>query len=186
MDEKLIKNFTEKAKALSAEVFRYKDLNSAYDKIAEVIKKEGVKEVGCVARGLVKNLPARLQKENIKIVYEGPPQEIAKLQIGITQVQAGIAETGTIAQKATDLYARYFSMLPSTNIVLLETSKVKATLSEAMEEVKENGGLPGYTAFISGPSRTADIERVLTIGVHGPGRLVILLVDEGGESNGSK
>ncbi|WP_366923561.1 lactate utilization protein [Metallumcola ferriviriculae] len=178
MGKKLVSQFMEKAKAVSAEVTRVKDCRQAYDTVVQIINEAKVTKVGCPA-ALSKGLGTVLKENGIVSVSQCSPQEAAELEIGITPGQVGIAETGTVAHDASELFSRYFSMLCSTNIVLLSAAQIKGTMDEAIKDLENDGVQPGYTAFITGPSRTADIERVLTIGVHGPERLCIILIDGG-------
>jgi L-lactate dehydrogenase complex protein LldG len=104
-------------------------------------------------------------------------RELAKnSKIGITQMEWGIANTGTLAQNATGVEQRLASSLPWTHIMLLGTGNIVADLPAFMTKMHPDKS--NYLALITGPSKTADIERVLAIGVHGPARIVILCVDE--------
>jgi len=109
--------------------------------------------------------------------------ELAKnSKIGITQMDWGIANTGTLAQDATAVEQRLASTLSWIHIMLLATDHIVADLQAFM--TKMHPSKSNYLALITGPSKTADIERVLAIGVHGPERIVILCVDElGGVHN---
>ena len=103
--------------------------------------------------------------------------------VGISQVDLAIADTGTLVQNATAVEQRLVSMLPSVHVAIVETGAIMPDLTAALSRfsTEQGGGVDGpppYLSFITGPSRTADIERVLTIGVHGPERLVIVCVDE--------
>jgi L-lactate dehydrogenase complex protein LldG len=71
---------------------------------------------------------------------------------------------------------RLVSTLPSIHIALIGTDRILADMGSVLEILRPEQ--LNYISFITGPSRTADIERVLTIGVHGPGRLIIVVVDE--------
>ncbi|MDW7674779.1 MAG: lactate utilization protein [Bacillota bacterium] len=94
---------------------------------------------------------------------------------GVTEADSVLAETGSVVSDASDAGARIASMLPNTHIVLVNSKNVFAQTPDVIEKIKVKP--PAYFSFITGPSRTADIERVLTIGVHGPERLEIILVD---------
>lgn len=177
MNEKLVKKFTEKAEAVSAEVIRVGTCQQAYEEIIKLIKEGSIKKVGCTPSGMAAGLLPHLKQQGVEAVTEASPQEAAELEVGIIPVQVGIAETGTVAHDATDLFSRFFSMLCSFNIVLLPTAAIAENMLQAINMLAKEGIPPSYSAFITGPSRTADIERVLTIGVHGPGRLYIVLVD---------
>ncbi len=103
--------------------------------------------------------------------------------VGISQMDFGIADTGTLLQNATEVSQRLVSTLVPVHIAILATGAIlpdlPAALSRFAPEMAEGlAGPPAYLSFITGPSRTADIERVLTIGVHGPERLLIVCVDD--------
>jgi L-lactate dehydrogenase complex protein LldG len=99
----------------------------------------------------------------------------AAARVGISEMDGAIAATGTLFQDASAIGQRLVSTLPEIHIALLDTSKIVADLGAALRAVDPRRA--AYLAFISGPSRTADIERVLTIGVHGPKRLIIVAIE---------
>ncbi|MGI6656015.1 MAG: LutC/YkgG family protein [Desulfobulbus sp.] len=102
--------------------------------------------------------------------------------IGISQVDAALAEIGALVQDATAIDKRLVSMLPEIHLAILATDTIVADMPAWIEQTDVQK-LGGYMSMITGPSRTADIERVLTIGVHGPRRLIICCVDTiGGEA----
>jgi L-lactate dehydrogenase complex protein LldG len=95
-------------------------------------------------------------------------------------VECGIAATGTLLTDATAVDRRLVSTLPPIHVAILPTAAIVPDIAAAFATV--DPGRSAYLSMITGPSRTADIERVLTIGVHGPARLVILCID-GTEAN---
>jgi L-lactate dehydrogenase complex protein LldG len=103
----------------------------------------------------------------------------ASAEAGLTSANFGIAETGTIVLESTAEDLRIATTLPEKHFVLLDPGKILATSEDAVPVLHDvHRQMPqAYLAYITGPSRTADIERVLTIGVHGPAELHILLVD---------
>ncbi|MDR3763593.1 MAG: lactate utilization protein [Acidobacteriota bacterium] len=102
--------------------------------------------------------------------------QVAKAKVGISQLEWGLANTGTLVQAADAVDTRLVSSLPMLHIALAPTAGVLPDLPAVLEKVHPEKA--AYLAFITGPSRTSDIERVLTIGVHGPERLIVILVDE--------
>ena len=83
---------------------------------------------------------------------------------------------------AEDDRSRFAALLPPHHVAILSERRILGTLAEALAKLGE-GPLPADVTFVSGPSRTADIEQILVIGIHGPTRLDILLVaDETGSS----
>ncbi len=99
---------------------------------------------------------------------------------GVTSVDYGIAETGSLVVLAAPGNGRAVSLLPLVHIAVLRASDIVYELGALFERIKrEHGKLPSATTFITGPSRTADIELVLTVGVHGPRELHLVLLGDG-------
>lgn len=99
----------------------------------------------------------------------------AGARVGISQADWGIADTGTLAQDCTAVAQRLVATLPGTHVALLDADRLVPDLATYLSVQPPTG--VNYLGLITGPSRTADIERVLTIGVHGPRRLVVVAVD---------
>lgn len=97
--------------------------------------------------------------------------------VGVANAALGIAETGTCVVETDDEATRLSTMLPETSIIILKTSNIVPTLSDIAHYLRERqkDGKISYTSLITGPSRTADIERVGAIGVHGPLDVHIIL-----------
>jgi L-lactate dehydrogenase complex protein LldG len=105
----------------------------------------------------------------------------AESKIGITQMDWAMANTGTLVQDSTPVEQRLASSLVHIHIALVPTDGILADMPSLLTKI--NPMESGYISMITGPSRTADIERVLTIGVHGPERLIIVFVDDLGGLN---
>ena len=103
--------------------------------------------------------------------------------IGISGVEFGIAETGSVCQDAYAVESRLVSTLTPIHVVFLDSSRIVPGVAEAFEVISPAFN-QGYLSFITGPSRTADIERVLTIGVHGPSRFIIIAIDKQSQGGG--
>jgi L-lactate dehydrogenase complex protein LldF len=137
-------------------------------------------------------LRRRLENEGLEIVSgeaEGqgespqPWRAWADIEVGLTGAAAGFAETGTIVLPAGPGRLQTASLLPWVHLAILRQSDLHASLDAWLAA---GGGRlvrqAQAVALVSGPSRTADIEMMLTIGVHGPGRLVVFLVEEDSRS----
>jgi L-lactate dehydrogenase complex protein LldG len=97
--------------------------------------------------------------------------------VGITGSYCAIAETGTMLMLSGATTPASTSLLPETHIAIVPVARIVSGMEEALALVrKERGALPRATNFISGPSRTADIEQTLVLGAHGPYRVHIVLV----------
>jgi len=105
--------------------------------------------------------------------------------VGITGAFAAIAETGTLMLLSGPHTPATVSLLPETHIAVVERARIVATMEEAWDRLRaEHAALPRAVTFISGPSRTADIEQTITLGAHGPYRVFIIVVDDGPTSAG--
>lgn len=97
--------------------------------------------------------------------------------VGITGAFCAIAETGTLMLlSGVDTYASA-SLLPETHIAVVAASRILASTEEAFELARaEHGALPRAVNFISGPSRTGDIEQTIVLGAHGPYRVHVVVI----------
>jgi L-lactate dehydrogenase complex protein LldG len=103
---------------------------------------------------------------------------IFEIDVGITTAQAAIAETGTLILDSSRERNRLVSLVPPVHIAIVDASSIFQTLGEALAFVHHDGNVSPAVTFVTGPSRTADIELTLTIGVHGPQELYVI-VNEG-------
>jgi L-lactate utilization protein LutC len=106
-------------------------------------------------------------------------QDIFGFEVGISTAQAGIAETGTLVLDSTYERHRLVSLVPPVHIAIINASSIVETLGDALALMRKDKEISPAVTFITGPSRTADIELTLAIGVHGPQELYVIV-------NGSK
>jgi L-lactate dehydrogenase complex protein LldG len=104
--------------------------------------------------------------------------ELEKCDAGITQCDALVAQTGTVVVTSQTAGGRGLSCLPPHHVVIARRSQLVADLPTAFALIKQKHGAryPSMISFITGPSRTGDIERILVLGAHGPKQLTILLL----------
>lgn len=101
--------------------------------------------------------------------------------VGITGCFCALAETGTLLQLSASGRPASTSLLPATHVAVLPAQRIVATMEDAWELLRrERATLPRAANFISGPSRTADIEQTLVLGAHGPCRVHIVIVPADG------
>ena len=103
---------------------------------------------------------------------------LLEAEMGITGAQLGIAESGTLVLFSSSEHHRLTSLLPPVHVVLLREQDLVPDLGTALRAAHElEGGPPPLMTWITGPSRTADIELTLVVGVHGPRELNVVLVE---------
>jgi L-lactate dehydrogenase complex protein LldG len=100
-------------------------------------------------------------------------------KIGVTGTYCGLAETGTLVLLSGQNQHATTSLLPETHIAVVSVSRIVASMEDVWDLLRsERGHLPRQINFVSGPSRTADIEMTLVYGAHGPFRVHVILLDE--------
>jgi len=111
---------------------------------------------------------------------DAPPcaQELFNFDVGITRAQAGIAETGTLVLDSAVEHNRLISLVPPVHIAIIDASRIYATLGETLAMLQNDNEPSPAITFITGPSRTADIELTLTVGVHGPQELHVIIIEK--------
>jgi L-lactate dehydrogenase complex protein LldG len=205
-DRSLLDLFIDKARAAAATVVEISDFDQAIDYALDLCANRGacrLKVSGCeehlsdTAEALCetkidkiiaapgfeqesyRRIKQRINKGGFTCLESGMRSQLAGVDIGFTQADFGIAETGTLVLNCPSEELRLATMVCEYHVCILKRSKVFRDAHAAEKQLKEfMGNGPNYTAFITGPSRTADIERVLTIGVHGPLELHILLLED--------
>jgi L-lactate dehydrogenase complex protein LldG len=178
--------FKARAEAVSAEVHRVPTRAAAIELIVQRLKRECVAAApdaravwadGPTLRGVDTR---RLAQEVPGLTFEVTREAAAEARVGVSQMDWAIADTGTLAQDATAAQQRLASTLPWMHIALVDSRRIVPDLASLL--ARTGPADCNYLSLITGPSRTADIERVLTIGVHGPEKLVVVFVDEGSEA----
>jgi L-lactate dehydrogenase complex protein LldG len=107
------------------------------------------------------------------------PSDLFSYDVGISTAQAGIAETGTLILEVEKERHRLVSLLPPVHIAIVKSGDLHLTIGDALTALRGNdkNSLSRAITFITGPSRTADIELTLTVGVHGPKELHVIVID---------
>lgn len=183
VNEKYWDAFADHASQASAEITRVPDMKAAKAEIEKRISELGVKKVIAVGGdeypGL-KKLYAEINQGGVPVYTD--KFEIAEhaptADLGLSTVEFGIGETGSVCADLFSYEARVVSMLPPYHIVFLNSAYMVENVTTAFKLISKVFK-KGYMGFITGPSRTADIERVLSLGVHGPSRFFIVALDKG-------
>ena len=124
-------------------------------------------------------LKQRCDPKGILLTDRPLRRHLAGIDIGFTMADLGIAETGTLVIDSGSEEVRLATMISEIHVAVLPISRLRRDALAAEAELRDFMHKPaGYLAFITGASRTADIERVLAIGVHGPLELHVLMMEE--------
>jgi L-lactate dehydrogenase complex protein LldG len=194
--DRLVEKFKNEFEAVDGEFTYCPNESAAMQTIREAIVSSAAKKVAVSRHSICARLQISqiLQAELPDVEFPGEDEDIdsenrfarerlrdtlAQTQLSITGAEALLAETGTVVTVAGAHASRQISLLPSIHLVLATPSQIYPNMAELFIDLREKHGadLPGSAlTFITGPSRTADIEKVLIKGVHGPMRLLVVFL----------
>jgi len=190
----VVEKFQKEFELVSGEFHFCESGTAVLQLLTQIVQSSAAKKVAisqheiCKRLEVAKGLEARLPEVNILVEdiesensfnRTALRNSMAQVQLSITGAEYLIAETGTIVMLAGAQASRQISLLPSIHIVLATPQQIFPNMAELFLEIQREHGtkLPGSAlTCITGPSRTADIEKVLIKGVHGPMRLILLMV----------
>ena len=149
--------------------------------ISELQGRALAKRIALSDAPLVSELVRGIAIEELQICP--PVSELFSYDVGVTMAQAAIAETGTLILESEKERHRLVSLLPPVHVAVVRSDDICLTIGDALKLLRgrENDEMSRAITFITGPSRTADIELTLTIGVHGPKELYVIVLDNRSE-----
>jgi len=172
----LVDRFIAGAVSAGAEIFRAPDLRAALDAAARLIEDESIRTILASP-----SLRKAAEEAGLDVRLPEGTADIAAAEAGIVQADFGAAETGTLVRLDSGDEEKLLWTLPSLCVCLLECRTIVPdlqSLAGVLSGHLARTGRPGpQVSFVTGPSRTADIECQLAIGVQGPARLVIGLIE---------
>jgi L-lactate dehydrogenase complex protein LldG len=191
--EQLVVEFTRILVEETGVVHRVKDYQAALDKLTEVAREEGLKKVMATTDDVTArlNLPAWGKKNNVQVMtprdfpdrnsYRDAVFDMA--DAGITGADFAVAESGTLGLIHNKDQARLVSLAPILHIAVVPVDRIVPVYEQVIEKVFGNkvgrtdrSPLPSQFVFITGPSMTGDIQGVLFKGMHGPRKVIVILV----------
>jgi L-lactate dehydrogenase complex protein LldG len=185
--KELMERFVAEATAVGAHVIRISKTESFADMFKEWAEREEIRHMiawdGSHSLLLAgQTLP---KMNEVQITYlNGDKQRERYIEIaeradaGLVYAEYGIAETGSVVLYNRGLNGRLVSLLPPKCLFLLKASKIVPRITQVLENLQNRAYEYSCINFITGPSRSGDIEMDLSIGVHGPGRVTIFLIEE--------
>ncbi len=140
--------------------------------ISSLVKKMDWKKVYCLEDDLLHVAGSQIADRIVKT-------DLANCDVSITGCECLVARTGTIVMSAAQPSGRTTSVYAPVHICIAYSSQLMYDVKDALQHVKAkyNNALPSLITFATGPSRTADIEKTLVVGVHGPKEVYLFLVE---------
>jgi L-lactate dehydrogenase complex protein LldG len=177
-----VKLFGELSANLRTEFLHCADESSARAQMAALAEREKWESVAFSGNHQIGNLLADIGIPKSDVNAGISTLELEKVSVGVTGCDALIAQTGGVLLSARSGGGRALSVLPPHHVVIATNSQLVPDLPAAFEilERKYTANFPSFITFITGPSRTGDIERILVLGAHGPRKLTVMLIGEDG------
>ena len=177
--EDQIRLFSENAAALKADFQRLPNPAAAIQFLQTLAHAEGWKKIASHHTELNDSV---CQQLGLPVLFTDAGYAIPDLEscdAGISGCECLVAQTGSVLVSAPASGGRALSVLPPHHVVLARTQQLVSDLSVALLNLqkKYGGNYPSFVSFVTGPSRTGDIERILVLGAHGPKKLTVLLID---------
>lgn len=184
--DEFVNRFAEMFTAESGIVYRAKNNDQALERLTEIVKQEGLKSVMVSTDNVVTSLdlPAWGHKIDLKVMSPKDFKDrddfkdavFDKVEAGITGVDFAVAESGTLGLIHDKDQARLISLAPILHIAIVPVERVFPVYEPVIERVFNKEKLPSQFVFITGPSMTGDIQGHLFKGMHGPRRVIAILV----------
>lgn len=171
LDRDLVERFRARAAALASTVDAVANERDAPGAVARYLDAHKLARSGCVWPRL-----AALDWRGAGLALDARAA-VGADAIGVTGAYCAIAETGTLCVLSGSDTPSSVSLLPETHVAIVSASRIVAHMEDAWDLMRaELGQLPRAVNYISGPSRTADIEQTVVLGAHGPARVHVIIV----------
>ncbi len=188
--ESMAQGFAEEIGEVTGEFFRCGSAEEAQKQLESIIKDIGCKTIAAVDRPLARELTSGLAAEAVAwaptdtdMPQGNPPgwdpATMDRIELGLVSADYLLADTGSCVVECLNPQERMMCYLPPNCVVVAKADHFRAHMPAAWKEIAERTAQPdrrGEFVVITGPSRTADIEKILILGVHGPKRLFVIVV----------
>jgi len=157
---------------INGEFFLCDNENDLLTKIEKFIKSKSPNSVFCNDSEILKLL------DKSQLEYSSDNNSFFKMDIAITSCEYLIARTGSVMVSSKQQAGRRLNVFPPIHIVIAKKSQLVFEIAEAYENIMEKykNIVPSMISIITGPSRTADIEKTLILGAHGPKEFIVFLL----------
>ena len=179
--EVMAERFAKELEGVQGEIVRCGSVDEARAKLLELMDRSDWKTIAACERPEVREVLAEMDSDRVSWCRpEWEARDMAELPAGLVVADTLLADTGSCLITCGTAVDRLMCYLPPVCVVLARTEQLVEHLPAAWPEIVRRAAAPelrGEFVIVTGPSRTADIEKILILGVHGPKRLIVLLID---------
>jgi L-lactate dehydrogenase complex protein LldG len=173
LNESLSLEFKTNLEMIGGQVILIKSKSEIADQIKQICKEKDQDKIFCTDPKLQEILSG-------SIGIDSDEDSFLQLNIGVTGCELLVAHLGSVLVSSAQISGRRLNVFPETHIVVANQSQLTDYLDRALEKLqnKYKNELPSLISNITGPSRTADIEKTLVMGMHGPKSLIVIISEE--------
>ena len=187
----MLTSFETALTAVAGECLPCATIEEAVAKSQDLFQQLGAKKIGIVDRPWIREISAKMNGVEQIFRPDSPenvsPESMAQLDVGIIQGEFLLADTGSCVVASPTAFDRMLCYIPPVCLVFAQKSVLRPHLQAAWPEISARMINPddpagtmnrsGEFLIVTGPSRTADIEKILILGVHGPKRIIVFMID---------
>jgi len=168
----LAEQFAAELQTVNGNVFLADTIDELWDSVRVYIRSKTIEKLFCLDPEI------QAQLNQYSIAYTSNYEQFTEMDAAITRAEYFVARTGSVLVSAAHASGRRLNVFAPIHIVVGSEADLVAEIGDALQLLKNKyiKGLPSVVEFITGPSRTADIEKTLVLGAHGPKELVVFLV----------
>jgi L-lactate dehydrogenase complex protein LldG len=171
----LTKQFCENLSLVGGKYTQVADLSEASTVVRRIVADIRAKTIAISDAAWAEGIADKLSGD-VSVAKCSSVSDLFGCDVGITGAQWAIADTGTLVLNSEKERNRLTSLIPEVHICLLPAQNIRETMPEILKILHSD--LSHIVTFITGPSRTSDIELTLAIGVHGPRDLYVIIIDQ--------
>lgn len=173
LNESLSKEFKTNLELIGGQVILCQSKSEISDQVKQICKEKDQDKIFCTDPKLQEILSGSIEIDSDEGSFSG-------LNVGVTGCELLVAHLGSVLISSAQISGRRLNVFPETHIVVTDQSQLTDYLDHALEKLqnKYKNELPSLISNITGPSRTADIEKTLVMGMHGPKSLIVIISEE--------
>ena len=186
--EQLISRFADEVKKVHGVVTRVSGKDELSALLGALVEEKGIRKIVRWDTPALSTLDPALTSAGAKVIPinlnedEASRSELRNALIdadmGLTEVDYAVADIGSLVLRASGPQSRLASVLPPIHVAIVASDRIVASLAHLLPLLNSSEQLPSAVALVTGPSRTADIETIRTVGIHGPVELHVVILDE--------
>ena len=185
--DQLVNRFEEEVRRVHGVVSRVSGPEELSSLLGALIEEKGIQKVVRWDMPTLANLDDALTEAGAEVLPINLERDdtsrsdqrtaLVEADMGLTEVDYAVADIGSLVMRASGPQSRLASVIPPMHVAIVTSDRIVASLGELLPLLNSPDGLPSAVSLVTGPSRTADIETIRTVGIHGPVELHVVILE---------